>query len=100
MITFINVFTIQPEKQQAAFLAVKKVYAEVVRHQPGFISAQVLKSDDGTRVIAFALWESQDHLQAMRNTPEFQHLTTSPDFETAVDPGDGHVYSTAETFDR
>ena len=37
MITFVNVFTVLPEKQQDAFAAVQRVYLEVVNHQPGFI---------------------------------------------------------------
>jgi heme-degrading monooxygenase HmoA len=100
MITFINVFSVEPEKQQAAFEAVKKVYAEVVQHQPGLISAQVLKSDDGTRVTAVAYWESEEHLQSMRNTSEFQNLVNTHDFEAMVGSSDGHVYSTAAAFKK
>lgn len=68
MITFVNVFTVLPQKQQDALQAIEKVYAQAVKYQPGFISAKLLKSKDGSRVTAIALWENEQHLQAMRNT--------------------------------
>ncbi|MGL5871837.1 MAG: antibiotic biosynthesis monooxygenase family protein [Xenococcaceae cyanobacterium] len=74
MITFINVFTVKPEKQQDAMQAIEKVYTQVVKHQPGFISAKLLKSHDGNRVTAVAEWETEAHLQAMRTTQEFKDL--------------------------
>ena len=93
MITFINIFSVQPEKQQDALQAIKRVYTQVVKHQPGFISANLLKSDDGTRVTAVATWESAAHLQAMRTNQEFQDLHNQ-DFYTVVGSNNGHVYST------
>ncbi len=74
MITFVNVFTVLPEKQQDTFHAISKVYTDVVSHQPGFISAKLLVSDDGVRVTAVAQWESEADLQAMRNTQGFKDL--------------------------
>ncbi|AKG24275.1 antibiotic biosynthesis monooxygenase family protein [Calothrix sp. 336/3] len=94
MITFVNVFTVLPDKQQVAFEVVSRVYTEVVKQQPGFIEAKVLVSDDGTRVTAVALWESEEHLAAMRQTPGFKELHNA-EFKNAVVSNDGHVYSTA-----
>ncbi|MBD0301396.1 MAG: antibiotic biosynthesis monooxygenase [Tolypothrix sp. T3-bin4] len=94
MITFVNVFTVLPEKQQDAFQAIKKVYKDVVSHQPGFISAKLLVSDDGVRVTAVAQWESEADLQAMRNTQGFKDLHNE-EFYNAIVSNDGHVYSNA-----
>ncbi|MGB6296788.1 MAG: antibiotic biosynthesis monooxygenase [Rivularia sp. (in: cyanobacteria)] len=52
MVTFINIFTVKPEKQQQALQNIQQVYQEIVRIQPGFISAELLQSNDGTRVTA------------------------------------------------
>ncbi|MBW4569467.1 MAG: antibiotic biosynthesis monooxygenase [Tolypothrix carrinoi HA7290-LM1] len=93
MITFVNVFTVLPEKQEDAFLNIQKVYMDVVKHQPGFISAKLLVSDDKTRVTAIANWESEADLKAMRETPGFKDLH-NPQFSQAIVSNDGHVYST------
>lgn len=99
MITFVNVFTVLPEKQQDALQAIGKVYTEVVRHQPGFISAKLLESDDGTRVTAVAYWESEEHLQAMRATQEFKDLHDR-NFYEAIVSNDAQVYSTVVEIER
>lgn len=99
MITFINVFTVQPEKQQDALCAIQKVYTEVVKQQDGFIAAQLLKSDDGSRITAFAHWESEAHLQAMRTTQAFKELHNQ-EFYDAIVSNDGHVYSTTINIEK
>lgn len=93
MITFVNVFTVLPEKQQDAFQAIQKVYTDVVAHQPGFISANLIVSDDGVRVTAIARWESEENLKALRNTQGFKDLHDE-NFYTAIISNDSHVYST------
>lgn len=99
MITFINVFTVVPEKQQDAFKNIQKVYVDVVKKQPGFISAKLLVSDDGTRVTAFAQWDSEEHLKALRETQEFKDLHNEA-FYNAIVSNDGHVYSTIVDISR
>ena len=41
---------------------------------PGFISAAVHRSTDGTRVINYLQWASNEHLAAMQRSPEFQAI--------------------------
>lgn len=91
MITFINVFTVQPHLQSIALQNITEVYTKVVRQQPGFISAKLLNSSDGTRVTAIAYWESETDLQAMRSNSEFKALHT-PEFYQAIVSNDGHTY--------
>ena len=80
-ITLINLFTVKPEKQQSAADQVAEIYQTIVSKQPGFISARVHKSLDGTGVAAIpskmvakgiARWQSQEALTAMQQKPEFQ----------------------------
>jgi heme-degrading monooxygenase HmoA len=94
MIMFVNVFTVLPDKQQAAFEAISQVYLEVVKQQPGFVEAKLLVSDDGTRVTAVAIWDSVENLAAMRQTQGFQDLHDTEFFSNIVS-NDAHVYSTA-----
>jgi heme-degrading monooxygenase HmoA len=58
MITFVNMFIVKIGQQNAAFAGIQQVYTEVVKFQEGFISAMLLKSDDGNTVTAIAQWET------------------------------------------
>lgn len=44
----------------------------VMAKQPGFISSNIHKSVDGTRVVNYVQWSSQDLLDAAHQTPEFK----------------------------
>lgn len=92
MITFINVFTIKPGCQQAAFERIQQVYVEVVKVQPGFVDARLLRSDDGSKVTAIAHWQTAENLTALRQNPRFQDLHDQA-FWTAIEKVEPHVYS-------
>ena len=94
MITFINMFTVQPDQQQTALHHIQQVYTEVVRYQPGFIDAQLLQSLDGKRVTAVAHWESEADLQALRSQPRFQELHNEA-FYAAIVSNESHTYHVA-----
>ena len=63
--TLINVFVVEPDR--AADLAALLVEAteKVMRHRPGFRSANIHVSTDGTRVLNYAQWESPEAYAAM-----------------------------------
>ncbi len=63
--TLINVFTVRPDRQRALVEALTRATDEVMRHVPGFISANIHASDDGTRVINYAQWQSADAYREM-----------------------------------
>jgi len=67
--TLINVFTVDPDKQRELVDLLVAVTDDVMRHQPGFISANIHASTDGTRVVNYAQWESERHFQAMLADP-------------------------------
>jgi len=68
--TLINVFTVVPERQQTLVDTLVTVTEQVIRKLPGFVSANIHKSIDGTRVTNYAQWESAAALQAMLQNPE------------------------------
>lgn len=72
-ITLVNLFTVEPEKQQSAATKIAEIYRTIIRRQPGFISAKIHKSLDGVKVAAIASWKSEADLDAMQQTPEFQN---------------------------
>jgi heme-degrading monooxygenase HmoA len=56
-VIFINVFTVRPENQDALIACMRE---GVPPTMPGLMSAKLLKSRDGTRVINHMLWESRE----------------------------------------
>jgi quinol monooxygenase YgiN len=93
IVTLINVFTVEPPQQQALVDLLTRATDETIRHKPGFISANIHKSDDGVRVTNYAQWRSREDLEAMLRDPEAQpHLREATALATAVDP---HIYDVA-----
>ena len=70
LVTAINVFTVDPSNQQALLDLLARATDTSVRDVPGFISAALHRSVDGTRVAMYAQWESAAHYeryQSMRS---------------------------------
>ena len=73
LVTFINVFTVAPANQQRLVELWQRATDEVMRHLPGFVSAVIHRSLDGTKVVNYAQWESRAAFAAM-----FQHPDAMP----------------------
>jgi heme-degrading monooxygenase HmoA len=74
-VALINVFTVDPAEQQQLVELWEHATDAVMRHQPGFISATIHRSLDGTKVINYAQWESREAFAAMFRHPEAsEHL--------------------------
>ena len=68
-VTLINVFTVDPTRQDELVALLAQATDASVRHAPGFISARLHRSLDGTKVAMYAQWQSRDAYQAMRGDP-------------------------------
>jgi quinol monooxygenase YgiN len=71
--TFINTFTVEPSNQQELLDLLVHATETSVRHVPGFVSAALHRSVDGTRVTMYSQWQSEAHYrhyQAMLSDPE------------------------------
>ena len=68
-VTLINVFTVEPSDQQELLALLASATQTSVREVPGFVSAALHRSTDGTRVTMYAQWKSVEHYQAMRSNP-------------------------------
>jgi len=69
LVTFINVFTVEPANQQRLVDLLAHATVASVRHAPGFVSATLHRSIDGTKVTMYAQWRTIEDYQAMRNNP-------------------------------
>jgi quinol monooxygenase YgiN len=95
VITLINVFTVEPANQQRLVELLTEATEVSVRQAPGFVSASLHRSTDGTKVTMYSQWRSIEEYQAMRQDPAplpfFQEALTIATF----DPG---IYEVVRTF--
>jgi quinol monooxygenase YgiN len=69
LVTFINVFTVDPATQPRLVELLTEVTDTYVRHARGFISSSLHRSLDGTKVTMYAQWQSLADYEAMRKDP-------------------------------
>ena len=70
LVTLINVFTVEPETQQQMVDLLVEATETVINRLPGFVSANIHKSLDGTRVANYAQWRSREAFEAMLRNAE------------------------------
>jgi heme-degrading monooxygenase HmoA len=88
LVTLINVFTVAPERQQELLDVLIEATEQVMRFQPGFVSANLHKSLDGQHVANYAQWRSVEDFEAMLANPEAgEHMRRCVDTATEVRPG-------------
>lgn len=86
VVTVINYFTVKPVNQQKMIDAWIDFVENYVKKLPGFISANLHKSTDGTRVFNYAQWERKEDVEAMLNSTEAKrwideiYKNTEPDW--------------------
>jgi quinol monooxygenase YgiN len=71
-VTFINVFEVEPSKQQVLVDVLTEGTEKVFKRRPGFISVNILASKDGSRVVNYSQWHRQDDVKATMADPEAQ----------------------------
>ena len=64
IVTDINVFTVAPEKQQQLVDSLIET-VKAARSVPGWLSASIHRSPNGTRVVNYVQYESRDAAQAV-----------------------------------
>jgi heme-degrading monooxygenase HmoA len=90
VVTLINVFTVQPGHQQSLVDVLVNATQTVMRHQPGYVSVNIHKSLDGTRVTNYAQWRSQEAFEAMlRNSEAAEHMGEAARIAEKFEP---HLY--------
>ncbi|SFJ76328.1 Antibiotic biosynthesis monooxygenase [Paenibacillus sp. UNC496MF] len=96
VVTFINVFTVEPQNQDLLLELLTQATDVSVRYAPGFVSCSLHRGTDGTKVTMYAQWSTMEHYQAMRNDPKplpyLQEAMTIAKFE----PGSYEVVKTFE----
>jgi quinol monooxygenase YgiN len=88
--TVINVFDVDASKQQELLDVLTEGAEQVMRHRPGFISVNLLASNDGTRVVNYAQWRNLDDVRATMADPDAQAYAAKAGALAQATP---HVYS-------
>lgn len=70
-VTQINHIKVKTENQDQLVKLMTEQAEEVMAKQPGFISINIHKSLDGTRVVNYVQWTTKELLDATHETPEF-----------------------------
>ncbi len=90
VVTLINVFTVMPENQQRLLDLLVGATGTVMNRLPGFVSANLHKSLDGTRVVNYAQWRSREAFEAMLEDPEAMvHMKEAAKIAEKFEP---HLY--------
>jgi quinol monooxygenase YgiN len=72
--TVIFSFAVEPDRQQELIDLLIDSLETTTKHQPGFVSATLHKSLDGTRVFNYAQWRTQAEYETFAQSPEDQAI--------------------------
>ncbi|WP_216900502.1 antibiotic biosynthesis monooxygenase family protein [Nocardia alni] len=87
LVTLVNVFTVDPERQLELADALDRSTEEIFVGVPGFISANLHVSLDGTRVVNYAQWASEQHYTDALQRPEIrEHVVAAAAIAQAYNP--------------
>lgn len=79
-----------PENQQRLVDLLVEATQRTMRKQPGYLSAAIHKSVDGTRVTNYAQWRSREDFEAIGKNPEVAvHMRAAAQLATSFEP---HLY--------
>jgi quinol monooxygenase YgiN len=85
--TAINVFTVAPENQARLLELLRRATESSIRQVPGFISAALHRSLDGTKVTMYAQWRTPDDYARMRARPDASPFLAEALTIAQFDPG-------------
>lgn len=82
----INIFTVAPENQQRSADLLVEATEAVVSKQPGYVSANIHKSLDGTKAANYAQWRSREEFEAIFRHPEVRGHMQKAERLASVEP--------------
>jgi quinol monooxygenase YgiN len=86
-VTLINVFTVQPEKADQLVKLLDDATDQVMRFQPGFVSANIHRSFNGKHVTNYAQWRSMKDFEAMQQNPRArEHMSAAAKLAEKFEP--------------
>jgi len=99
LVTLINVFVVEPPNQQTLLDILALATEASVRDRPGFVSAALHRSLDGTRVTMYGQWESEEHYRHYIATRSNPGAPTYVEQALAIAKFDPGTYEVTKVFD-
>jgi quinol monooxygenase YgiN len=94
LVTLVNVFRTDPAHQQRLVDLLIQATQDTMRHLPGYLSANIHRSLDGTHVVNYAQWRSQADFLRMLQDPRVQpHMQRVREIAT----NEAHLYDVVFT---
>lgn len=94
IITLINVFTVDPSKQQLLVELLMEITKQVWRLQDGFISASIHKSHDRRRVVNYVQYRGKEAFDKRLDNPD---AIVRMNKILSIAKADGHLYEVVYT---
>ena len=95
VVTLVNVFTVSEERQRPLVDVLIEATKTMMSQLPGYVSANIHRSLDGTKVVNYAQWRRVGDFEAMLRDPAAQqHMRSASQLATSVEP---HLYEVAFT---
>lgn len=86
-VVLINTFTVEPSRADDLLRVLSRATEDVMRHMPGFVSANLHVSQDKRHVANYAQWRSQDDQDAMMKDPRPRsHMQEAASIATSFEP--------------
>lgn len=98
LVTVINVFVVEPSNQQKLIDILAHATQTSVRDMPGFVSAALHRSLDGTKVTMYGQWESEEHYRHYRATRSNPGAAPYVEQALAIAKFDPGTYEVAKVF--
>jgi heme-degrading monooxygenase HmoA len=76
-LTVLFEFDLEPEEQEPLQQVLAGIVPEVLGQQPGLLSARVLKSRDGRKMLAHLSWQSLEAFESFRADEDTQRRITT-----------------------
>jgi len=87
LLVVVNTYEVEPDLANQLIEVLTLATRDVLRHVPGFVSANLHLSADGSKVINYAQWRSRDALLAARDFPEVaERIRTAGQLATRFEP--------------
>jgi len=94
IVTLINVFTVDPSKQQELVNTLIETTRRVWHLQDGFISASIHKSVDGKKVVNYVQWKGRQAFDKRLDDPQ---AIIQMNKILSMARADGHLYEVVFT---
>lgn len=69
--TLVITMTVEPENCDALLELIERTTKEFISQQPGFVSANLHRNADSTKLVNYGQWENSELYTRARTTPEF-----------------------------